>query len=121
MKKRGVKGFTIVEIMVVAGIMAIIVAIAATAWMRARENARSRACQENLQKISESKEVYALENRLANGNPVNLTDLYKGDGTGYLKSEPYCPAGGKYNVQPIGSDPDCDYIVTMPGINPHKI
>jgi prepilin-type N-terminal cleavage/methylation domain-containing protein len=101
------KGFTLVEIMIVVAIIGIIIAIAVPAFLRARENARGRACQENLQKIDGAKEQYALEHRLSNGAtiPNGLADLAAY--TLYIKRTPQCPAGGGYTVEPIGTDPWC--------------
>ena len=58
------KGFTLVEIMIVVAIIGIIIAIAVPAFLRARENARGRACQENLMKLDGSTEQWALDFRL---------------------------------------------------------
>jgi prepilin-type N-terminal cleavage/methylation domain-containing protein len=105
------KGFTLVEIMIVVAIIGIIIAIAVPAFLRARENSRGRACQENLTKIDGSKEQYALEFKLANAATVTMAQLLEpngsGVGTGYLKREPICPAGGTYTVGAIGTDPSC--------------
>jgi prepilin-type N-terminal cleavage/methylation domain-containing protein len=100
------KGFTLVEIMIVVAIIGIIIAIAIPAFLRARENARGRACQENLQKIDGAKEQYALENRLSNGSPAPLMSDLAGV-TRYIKREPFCPSGGSYDILPIGEDPTC--------------
>lgn len=105
------KGFTLVEIMIVVAIIGIIIAIAVPAFLRARENSRGRACQENLSKIDGAKEQYALEFRLSNGGTVTMDDLIQpgtaAAGEGYLKSSPDCPSGGSYTVNVIGTDPTC--------------
>jgi hypothetical protein len=82
-------------------------AIAVPAFLRARENSRGRACQENLVKIDSAKEQYALEHSLKSGSSVSLSDLVKENGTGYLERTPECPAGGKYTIGTIGEDPKC--------------
>ncbi len=66
------KGFTLVEIMIVVAIIGIIIAIAVPAFLRARENARGRACQENLSKIDGSKEMWALEEKKSERRYSNL-------------------------------------------------
>lgn len=103
------KGFTLVEIMIVVAIIGIIIAIAVPAFIRARENARGRACQENLSKIEGGKEQYAIETKKSNGFDVPLSDLVKAGGTGYLKTTPTCPAGGTYTVATVGTNPTCSY------------
>lgn len=121
--KKTVKGFTLVEIMIVVAIIGIIIAIAVPAFLRARENARGQACQENLSKIDGAKEQYALEFRISNGESLanDWQDLLQpagaGAGQGYLKSEPKCPSGGTYTIQPIGTAPECsEYDAASPFI-----
>ncbi len=116
MKKHTAKGFTLVEIMIVVAIIGIIIAIAVPAFLRARENARGQACQENLSKIDGAKEQYALEFRMANEATLDndWDDLIKPGGTttagaGYLKSAPQCPSNGEYTLGNIGEDPICSY------------
>lgn len=107
MKKRG---FTLVEIMIVVAIIGILLTIAIPSFMRARETARAKACQENLQKIDSAKEQWALENNLSNGSEVPdgwLDDDNIVGPEGYIKKKPVCPAGGTYTPNPIGTDPEC--------------
>lgn len=111
------KGFTLVEIMIVVAIIGIIIAIAVPAFLRARENARGRACQENLSKIDGAKEMYALEEKAPQGATVTFANLVQASGTGYLKTIPDCPAlagttGATYTIGNIGVDPLCTYAAT---------
>ncbi len=102
------KGFTLVEIMIVVAIIGILLAIAVPSFMRARETARLRACQENLQKIDSAKEQWALENNASNGSPSpDVADFVGPDK--YIKKMPVCPSGGSYVPNPIGTDPTCTY------------
>lgn len=102
------KGLTLIEILTVSFILSIIIMIVVPSWMRQRETARARACQENLTKIDGAKEIYAMEHNLPNGAEVEMDDLV-GEEAGYLKRKPVCPAGGDYLVQPIGTAPSCTY------------
>lgn len=105
------KGFTLVEIMIVVAIIGIIIAIAVPAFIRARENSRGRACQENLTKLDGAKEQYALEKHVPGTGAPTSADLVSADGkgTGYLKVFPTCPGGGTYGINDIDSAPTCDY------------
>ena len=110
---RKVKGFTLVEIMIVVAIIGIIIAIAVPGFIRARSQSRMRSCQENLTKIDGAKEQYALERNVGPGTSLAMSDLVASDGTGYIKTEPNEPSGGTYTVAAIGADPSCS--TTYPG------
>lgn len=99
------KGFTVLEIMVVLGIITVVIAISLPGIIRSRRMAQARACQESLTKISGSKEVWALENQATQGETVEMDYLVEKN---YLKSDPICPSGGNYQVMQIGLDPLCD-------------
>lgn len=107
--KKGFKGFTLVEIMIVVAIIGIIIAIAVPAFLRARETSRARACQENLSKLDGAKEQYALEYKLGDNSAVDLANLV--GNTSYLKKTPTCPADDSaYTLGNIGVDPLCTYV-----------
>jgi prepilin-type N-terminal cleavage/methylation domain-containing protein len=110
--KKVSKGFTLVEIMIVVAIIGIVIAIAVPAFLRAREQSRATACQENLSKIDGAKEQWSLEQKKGQGDPCAIGDLIGAvAGEGYLKVEPVCPANNiAYTVNPIGTDPACDYV-----------
>jgi len=81
--------------------------------LRARESARGRAWQENLQKVDGAKEQYALEQKVGQDVDItswdNLVDA-SGAGTGYLKAIPECAATtANYEINAIGTAPTCAY------------
>lgn len=123
--KKSLKAFTLVEIMIVVAIIGIIIAIAVPAFLRARENSRGRACQENLAKIDGAKEQYGLEQKIKNGDSITMTQLIQPGGVplgeGYLKSEPKCPAGGVYDTTTLGTPPTCDYTSDKTWAEPHVL
>lgn len=120
------RGFTLLEIMIIVGIIGIVISIAAPTWFRQREIARATACQENLAKIHQSVELYALENKKAQGTPVNYPDdLLQpngvGMGSGYLKSVPQCPSEGVYDIAAVGDDPTCSIGATNSPFTAHEL
>lgn len=123
MKHRAIKAFTLVEIMIVVAIIGIIIAIAVPAFLRARENSRGQACQENLSKIDGAKEQYALEFKLSNDSAIDMAALTNpngcADGEGYLKKVPACPSTGDYAVNNVGTDPSCSIGSSNPPFTPH--
>jgi prepilin-type N-terminal cleavage/methylation domain-containing protein len=95
MTKRNRKGFTLVEMMIVVLIIGILIAIALPNFMRARENARLRACVSNMKQIQAAIEQWAMENKKAANDAVpTLGDL----SPTYIKTWPTCPSGGSYTI-----------------------
>jgi len=103
-----VHAFTLVEIMIVVGILGILLIIAVPAWIRARAKAQGTVCQQNLTQIDGAKQVWAFENNKGDGAEIALEDLvapYRH--RGYLKRVPICPGEGTYTANVIGVDPVC--------------
>jgi prepilin-type N-terminal cleavage/methylation domain-containing protein len=99
-------GFTLVEIMIVVLIIGILLNIAAPNILRARENARAKACQGNLKRMNGAVEQWAMEKRQANGATVALSTLV--GSTAYIKSMPSCPNSGSYGTNlTVGGNPTC--------------
>lgn len=98
-----------IELMVVVAIIAIIITIAFTVWMRAREVSRSRSCQENLTKIEHAKEQYSLENNIAQNATPSWSAII--GNTLYIKRTPVCPGGGAYTLNSIDNLPTCSYVL----------
>ena len=117
-----VQGFTLVEIMIVVAIIGILIAIAVPGFLRARENSRGQACQENLTKIDSAKEQWAIEFKVSNGTAVPsgfLTNANYFGANGYVKKTPICPSSGTYTPNAIGTDPVCSIASTNAPFTPH--
>ena len=110
-RHQGAGGFTLVEIMIVVAILGIILAIAGPTWMSQRVRSQQRVCQENLYKIDGAKEQWALEGNKPNTAVPAWTDLVAADGSGYVKKEPICPAGGTYALNAINDSATCTVVV----------
>jgi prepilin-type N-terminal cleavage/methylation domain-containing protein len=93
--KRNRKGFTLVEMMIVVLIIGILIAIALPNFLRARENARLRACVANMKQIQAAIEQWGMETKASGDTPVP-SDL--NEYANWLKTIPTCPSGGTYTI-----------------------
>jgi prepilin-type N-terminal cleavage/methylation domain-containing protein len=107
MKKTGFtrRAFTMVEMMIVVLILALLVEMARPQFMTARLRAQQRTCMTNLREMEYAKELLAGNNKLVDGDPVVMADIWPD----YVRcpGEPKCPSGGIYTVGAIGENPQC--------------
>src|SRR5258705_2816200 len=78
-RSRG-RGFTLVELLVVIGIIALLVALLLPALSKAREKSRRTACMSNLRSLGQAMFLYAnaYKDHLPNGNPPTFWKNYDG-------------------------------------------
>lgn len=124
--------FTLIEIMIVTLIIGILLSIALPNFTRTREVARQKSCVANLKQIEMAKELWAMDNHGANGDPIALSSLV---GT-YITPNPppgaragapinlYCPTSGlpyAPNIGLIGDLPQCPTVAARTGIHAHVL
>ena len=97
-KNRG--GFTLVEIMIVVGIIALLAAIAVPNFLRARKRSQGTRCLEDLRIIDSACDQYAIENNKVTGNTVAWTDvqLYVKTGSVLYNSQGFDMFGNAYGA-----------------------
>ena len=96
-------GFTLVEIMIVAAIIALLAVIVFPEYVKARKNGQRRDCLHNLEMIDRCKHRWADESGATNGSSVTWDQLcvymreqYQKDLTNAL----FCPAAAATNRSP---------------------
>jgi prepilin-type N-terminal cleavage/methylation domain-containing protein len=69
------RGFTLVEIMIVVAIIAILASIAVPSFLRARKRSQATSTLETLRVVDSAKDQYAIENGKGSGTTPLGTDL----------------------------------------------
>lgn len=97
------KGFTVVELMVVAAVIGILAAMAVPTYINMGTESRRNACITNLRQIDTAVERWSLDTTVAEG--ASLAP-YTDEIYGYLQgSGPSCPSGGTYTLGGRGGHP----------------
>jgi len=79
--RKAIRGFTLVEIMIVVAIIALLAALALPNFVRARKRAQAAVILAALKSIDSAVDQYAIERNRSAGSTAVWTDLQ-----GYLKS-----------------------------------
>ena len=100
------RGFTLVEIMIVIAIVALLAAIAIPALLRAGGKSQATACINNLRQLDTAIQQFCV----VAGKHVGDSVTYPDDLTPYIRLNskgqiPPCPAGGTYTLTPVGTMP----------------
>src|SRR5207253_7313637 len=102
-------GFTLVEIMIVVGIITLLAALALPGMLRARKRAQASRVKDDLRLIEAAVDQYAIETQRQPGWVVSVPDW-----TAYLKKETHlCTTGRDVLGHDFGSQ-TVDQIPTVP-------
>ncbi len=104
MMKMRMKGFTLVEIMIVVAIIGLLAAIAIPNFVKARQKAQTEACIANLRQIEGATQVWAVDTGAADTVTPTWNDLVPN----YIRTQPGCPGGGVYNLSTVNNRPTCN-------------
>jgi prepilin-type N-terminal cleavage/methylation domain-containing protein len=104
------KAFTLVEIMIVVGIIGLLATIAITNFSKSQTTAKRQTCISNLHHIDLVTQQWALETRQPEAAPVTPADILP-----YLDGVVVCPSGGKtfadsYSVTFANAKPTCRIV-----------
>jgi prepilin-type N-terminal cleavage/methylation domain-containing protein len=113
-----IRGFTLVEIMIVVAIIGLLATIAIPNFVRARLKAQQSACINNLRQIDGAKQTWALENKASQNTTPVLSNVQPYLGRGTLGTAPTCPAdtastfATSYSLNDLQTAPTC---LILPG------
>jgi prepilin-type N-terminal cleavage/methylation domain-containing protein len=108
-KQMRASGFTLVEIMIVVAIIGLLIAVAVPNFSKMRKDAQRTACHAQLKQIDGSKEMWATQEKRADGDTPSEAQIgeYIQDGM------PSCPGGGTYTIAAVGQKATCTAHGTM--------
>ena len=112
-------GFTLVELLVTAGVVMLLVGILLPGLGRAREQARSTFCQSNIRQLALANGLYAQEFGgvyVPGASGIRQENLHRWHGVRSTTQEPFVPSGGPLTAYlgPDGAIQEC------PTFRPHK-
>ncbi|MGE0495629.1 MAG: type II secretion system protein [Vulcanimicrobiota bacterium] len=112
-QRRSRQGFTLIELMIAIGIIAMLAAILVPNFIRAKSNSQLTACKSNLKNIATAVEVYSTENGAR--FPLGLNNLTPN----FLKTIPTCPAiaSNSYEASYVSHSVPDIYTVMCEGNN----
>jgi prepilin-type N-terminal cleavage/methylation domain-containing protein len=107
-----IRGFTLLEIMIVVALIGMLAAIAIPNLVKARSQSQANACLNNLRQVDNATQEWALEHGKGPSSVVLYSDIQP-----YLKSEVLCPAAGSgttfalsYSVSTVSNKPSCQIV-----------
>ncbi len=97
--------FTLIEIMIVVGIIGLLMAVAIPNITKARKGAQRTACMANLKAIEGAKGYWALEMKKGDADVPTDADIFGTDRA--IAQKPNCPSGGTYDLKAVSEKPTC--------------
>ena len=96
--RKGRKGFTLVELLVVVLILATLMAVALPLYLSSVADSAKKTCRANMQSIANAAQAWKVKNRANDFTGMTISSL-----TPDLGSTPVCPSGGAYTLSLTGS------------------
>ena len=94
MKKQQIKGYTLVELMIVIVIIGMLASIILPHMVKGRYQAQFTSCQANLRNLASALEIYHTDKDRYPDDTTWQDDLFKASGGNppYMQPEPTCPS-----------------------------
>ena len=103
-------GFTLLELMIIVGLIGMLTAISIPAVARARSNSQTSVCQSNLRQIAAAIQQCTMELKKGPTDSVIKAEILP-----YIRKEPICPAGGtsfddSYALTDVSTNATCKIV-----------
>lgn len=101
---KGKKAFTLVELMIVVGVIGILLGIAIPGYLKYRTATKRTICTNNLKQIDGAIDEWAFENEVPEGidpTPEQEEEIY----ANLQGGKPTCPSGGTSTITTVGASP----------------
>lgn len=99
------RGFTLIEIMIVVGIVGMLATMGIPNFLKSRTRSQANACVSNLRVLEDAKQIWGMENGKRDGDEPAEAELI--GPLLYIKKLPECPSGGTYTINPLGVKATC--------------
>jgi len=106
MDRRGIRGFTLIELMIVIAIIAILAAILVPNFLHARAESQTAACEGTERQIAVALEEYAVDTGGTYPATQAVAPAMFGGSLNYLSATPLDPVSGA-QYQYSATAPDC--------------
>jgi len=98
------RGFTLLEIMIVVGVIGIMASIALPNFLKARATAEQRSCIKNLRELDLTKQQWGFENKQGPTATPTIAQIQAYFGQSRM---PVCPSRGTYRLRRLDRNPTC--------------
>ncbi len=98
------RGFTLLEIMIVVGVIGIMASIALPNFLKARATAEQRSCIKNLRELDVTKQQWGFENKQGPTATPTIAQIQAYFGQSRM---PVCPSRGTYRLRRLDRNPTC--------------
>jgi prepilin-type N-terminal cleavage/methylation domain-containing protein len=103
--RSSMRGFTLIEIMIVVALVGLLCAIAVPAFIRSRQRSQATVCINNLRQIDSAKQQWAIEMGKGGSALPDQSDIAPFFPRNNLPTN--CPAEGVYDINQISNPPAC--------------